>query len=335
MLAWISNYISTLNQPSTPTMDIESDSETIKINTISKLQTVHCKDSIGVNTIQYIEDLDCLIIADISGHLSLWSCDGYKKLASIKLHEREIGSIKYYPKKRMVFTVGLDCFVKVVYISPTLEMNVVKSFKEFDIHGTGLEIIEKLGLLVTCGWDEDIRVRDLKNLEQKASISTNGKDKMGSKILYLEKHNAIVVGFYNRGCLGVYDLTTGEEICTALTGYSHCNLNSISYDSENDLIMARVDYGRIRCWQYADRTLKYKKEITVSGMPAVYQVDGLREFIVSQDKQLSFFDPETRKMTVSQDIDIEKPTGLAYDAKHKNLIVGDSKSSKISIYKCK
>jgi WD40 repeat protein len=315
-------------------MDIEFDSDSVKINQLTKEQTIKCRESIGVNTIQYVEDLNCLLIADISGHLSLWSCSEYKNLATVKLHEREIGCIRYHPKKRMVYSIGLDCFVKVVYITPSLELIVVKSFREYSIHGTGLEIIEKQGLLVTCGWDEDIHVRDLKSLEPKASISTNGKDKMGSKILYMEKHNAIVVGFYNRGCLGVYDLATGEEICTALTGYSHCNLNSITYDAENDIIMARVDHGRMRCWQYENRTLKYKKEIVVNGMPAIYQIEGLRELIVTQDKQLSFFDPETKKLTVSQDIDIEKPTGLAYDSKQKKLIIGDSKSSKISVYNC-
>ena len=271
-----------------------------------------------------------------------WSCLGLydmetHNLAAInnKAHKAWTNHVIWIEQKSFILTCSNDNTIRVYKLSDNgRRLNSLGLLRGHTGHVRCIKYLDDVSLLVSAGFDVNIKVWSLNNLKKCGEISTNSKNRIEGTFAYIKTDKLIGAAFYE-GFIRFYHLFSKELVFQLKTGYQHDDIYGLQYIPAKKVILASVTNNKVQIWNYSEesRTAELAKAINLDGYyPNCILISQNQENILCSAgsryvEAYNFISEKTTRINLSE---IKKASCLAF-LEFGKVLVSDMESGNFCI----
>jgi len=254
----------------------------------------------GLNSLEYIQDQEIVVIGDIEGNLAFWNALTWNCLFVEKYHKSAVNVVKYSKKRKYIITASDDYGIKVLKTAkPAIIEEIVPLTKHKD-KVWSLLLIESHDVFYSSGKEACIIGWDMNTLQLKHKLDTRGRDHTGTEMAFIPSLKLLAVSF-KQGTISFYNIETPSEIRTinVYQKWLHC----LKYIEEKDELIVGTDIGTLKVFSMGDYSFNPEREYKIPGaLPiTVERINNGNEFVIaSKIDQLINLNYETGEQKTSK-----------------------------------
>ena len=175
-------------------------------------------------------------------------------------HEQGINNVIWIDHKNYLLTGSFDFTIRVFKaFHQGKSLRPIHIFKGHTNVVASMRYIKNEKLLVSTGYDADIKLWTINTFRRCGIISTNSDKAMEGSIAYIEADRLIGVAF-KAGFIRFYDLRRRDLVFQLNMGYEICNLYGLRYLPKKKMIIANIIDEEIRTWSYFEGERRIRLE---------------------------------------------------------------------------
>ena len=272
--------------------------------------------------------------------VGLYDLDAKRLKSSIcDIHNNAINSVLWIDNKNYLITASDDSIIRIFRASDYgRALQAIRKFRGHTDFVRCIKYIHQENVLVSIGYDANIKIWNIDNFKRCGAISTGGEGRMSGSIAHIKADRLIGVPFRS-GYIRFYHLGNKRLIFQLYVGtFEAVSLSGLQYLSYRRMIVTNTPNAELKMWQYTEgeRLVGLEKTVSTKSIPTCIVTNSdeseLIYFVDNTEGQCletySFYTNKTSIIHLPKEMKVANcliPLGL------RALVAGDLNSFNVSI----